>query len=283
MRITQSMLGNADKCLLSFQYGLDKPEWFKRIAGSERLVGTGFHAGLELLFRARLEGRSDPMLGSMIDAAFGAFESGCLVDAYDNSPVDEVLWSERVPDHDTAHIFMSSMLAEYVEGGHTWPVDWDVIGVEVSETVVIGAHTFKLGADLVLRDPNGWIVLVDFKTANKAWDQNKHKARKNNQGALYTELAKYVWPGEPGYRFVFDIIQPPNASGICKFDRRICDPSPEHGQAILKKATDLAFLYETVHVKAGMDLPANPASTLCNPKWCDYWGGCPHGAALDNN
>jgi hypothetical protein len=282
MRITQSLLGNADKCLLSLQYGLDKPEWFKRIAGSERLVGTGFHAGLELLYLARLEENFDPTVDQMIAAAVQAFDEGTRIDAYDNAPVDEVNWSERVPDYETAHHNMSAMLTEYVEGGHAWPIDWTVIGVEVSETVTIGEHSFKLGADLALRDPNGWIVLVDHKTANKAWDQGKHKPRKNNQGSLYTELAKYVWPDEPGYRFVFDIMQPPNASGICKFDRRICDPAPEHGQAILKKATDLAFLYDTVHVKAGMDLPANPASTLCNPKWCDYFAGCPHGAALDN-
>lgn len=281
-RITQSMLGNADKCLLSLQYNLDPPPWVERTGGAERAVGTGYHAGLEMLYGNREQCYPDPTLSQMVNTAVEVFDISTETDLYDDTPITVFKWSEKIPDRETAHTVITSMLTSYMEGGHAWPADWTVLAVEANHTVTIDGHDYKLGADLVLQDPNGWIVLVDHKTAGKAWDQHKHLPRKNNQGSLYTELAKHVWPEAPGHRFVFDVMCLPNKSGECKFERRICDPQPEHGKVILKKATDLVFLYETVHVKAGMDLPANPASTLCNPKWCDFFTGCPHGAALDN-
>jgi hypothetical protein len=165
-----------------------------------------------------------------------------------------------------------------------WPAEWAVLGVEVDQLVALpdlAPHTAKLGADLVLVDPNGWVVLVDHKTAGKAWAEGKHHPRKNDQASLYTHLARQVWPDAPGHRFVFDIITLPGAKSGPKFERRISDPQPAHEAAVVKKAKDFASLYEIVHVQHGLDLPANPASTLCNPKWCDFFDGCPHGASLD--
>ena len=30
-----------------------------------------------------------------------------------------------------------------------------------------------------------------------------------------------------------------------------------------------------------MDMPTNPSSILCSPKWCSFWTYCPMGEGLD--
>lgn len=284
-RVTQSMLGAADKCLRSLQYQLERPAWVKRVAGAERAVGTGYHAGLELYYRERIGAPGLlPDLEAMITEGVRVFDVSTEIDLYDNTPVEVFKWSDRVPDAAKAHDLIAQMLTFYVAEGWVYPPDWTVLDVEADYTVRFPApydhHEGKLGADLILIDPAGWIVQVDHKTAGKAWDVSKHKPRKNNQASLYTELARIVWPEAPGFRFVFDVICYPNTKGEIKFERRISDPDSEHGHAVIKKAADLVDLWKAAS-ELGIDLPANPASTLCNPKWCDFFEGCPHGAALD--
>ena len=277
------MLGAADTCQLRAQYTLDRPDWVVKTAGISPLVGTGYHAGLELYYRERMEDPGAlPELPWMIEAGRNAFDSGLVMDAYDSTPIEKVLWSDKIPDVETAHKMIEACLTEYVEGKHYWPHDLTVHGVEFNATVQDPiAGEAKLGADLLLIDPNGWLVLVDHKTAGRTWDSGKHHPRKNNQAALYQRLARQVFPEAPGYRFVFDVMTLPSARKGPSFERRISDPEPIHEEAIAKKAASFRVVYETVHEKMGLDLPANPASTLCNEKWCDFWHGCPYGAGLD--
>lgn len=281
MRITQSVLGSVDKCLLSAQYTIDRPVWFKHTAGASRAVGTGYHSGLEHIYVCRMEGLPWT-LASAIENAELSFDMEMTVDSYDGTPVEVFKWSDEIPDRETASELMRAMLTEYVEGGHVWPENYRVLGVEIPFKVQAGEHELGAkGIDLVLEDPGGWIVLVDHKTARKAWNQGKEHPRKNNQAPFYVAGARHLFPGAPGYRMVFDVMIYPGKKTPARFERRISDPKPEHEAAVLKKAADFAFLFDTVHNKAGMDLPANPASTLCNPKWCDWFDGCPHGAVLE--
>ncbi len=286
MKITQSVLGAADKCMLAAQYTLDPPLWFKRVGSSSRATGTGYHAGLEHLYGFRKAWGCDTDLGDITSVAVETFDKSITMDLYDNTPIEEFKWDEKVPDRETAVELIAVMLAEYVNGGHVWPMDWEILGIEVNATFddpECGPNIqTKLGADLVLRDPNGWIVAVDHKTANKAWDANKATPRKNNQSCSYLRNLRRQYPDAPGYRFVFDIMQYPNTKSGPRFERRISDPEPRHEAAIVKKTHDFAAMYTLVHINQGLDLPANPASTLCNPKWCDFFQGCPFGAALDN-
>jgi hypothetical protein len=282
-RITQSMLGNADKCLLSFQYGLDKPSWYKATGGADRAVGTGVHAGLELYYEERrtVPGLL-PNLDEMIAKAIEIFDISTELDLYDNTPIEVFKWSEKVPDKAHAHDMIRQLLTAYVTERWYWPLEFGVFATELNVTAVMGGRRYKLGADLALVDTANYLLLVDHKTAGKAWDQNKHVPRKQNQAPLYTAAARELYGNQfAGVRFVFDIIQFPGAKTPVRFDRRISDPTPAHEAAVVKKAEDLVELYQEVHVRLGRDLPANPASTLCNPKWCDYFDGCPHGAALD--
>jgi hypothetical protein len=280
MRITQSILGQADKCMLSAQFTLDKPAWFERTGSATRALGTAYHAGLELHYTARRDRLPLPTLDDVVARAWEIFDLSTTVDLYDNSPIERFLWDDKIPDTDTARELLTELVTLYF-AEHAWPDTWAVLGVEVDQVVNMDGHQFKLGADLVLQDPNGWVVLVDHKTAGKAWAEGKADPRKNNQSALYTELARTIWPDAPGHRFVFDVMVLPGKKMGAKFERIVTDPSTLHGQAVVKKALDFVAMYETVHVQMGRDLPANPASTLCNPKWCDFFAGCPHGAALD--
>lgn len=281
MRLSQSVLSNAGDCLLKAQYTLDRPEWAKRVAGSARACGTGFHAGNELYYVARRDGLTLPTLDDCIGRAIEIFNISQTTDLYDDSPVDEFKWDDNVPDEATAHIFMTKMLTAYWP--HHWPEDWTVLAVELHGNVpdeYVGAE-MKVGADLVLVDPNNWVVGVDFKTAGKAWAQGKEHPRKNVQSPFYNRLLKLLYPGHPGYRFVFDIMKYPNKAGECEFQRRISDPELRHEDAVRENAKKFVHLYQTIHVEEGLDLPANPSSTLCNPKWCDFFEGCPHGKGLD--
>jgi hypothetical protein len=284
VRITQSILGQADKCMLAAQYTLDRPSWAVREGGAERAVGTGYHAGLERYYVLRsgtLGNDLVPDLVTMVGTACDVFDTSMTVDLYDNRPIEVFKWSERVPDRTAAHSLIEALLKAYTDGKHWWPSDWSVLETEASHTVLVDGFEYKLGADLVLQDPAGYIVLVDHKTAGKAWASNKHEPRKNDQASLYTALARHVWPDAPGHRFVFDIMRYPTKSSGPLFERRISDPDSRHEAAVLKKALDFRAVYEIVHVNNGRDLPANPASTLCNPKWCDFFAGCPFGAALE--
>lgn len=290
MKISQSILSQVDKCGLAAQFTLDTPVWFKRATSGSRAVGTGFHAGLQYGYEHRQDYGDFPPLQNTLDVAVKTFRDELVHDHYTNTPVEVVKWDDKVPDEATGVAILRAMLMEYFEGknaegkNHYWPLDWRVVAIE---------HPFKMaaadrleltsnGIDLLMESPDGrTLVGEDHKTANKAWDQHKALPRKNNQAPMMTWAMRQIWPDYAFYRFCFGIIIYPGKATPPRFERRISDPTPAHEAAILKKAVDFAFLYETIHIKAGMDLPANPASTLCNPKWCDFFDGCPHGAALD--
>lgn len=278
MKLSQSVLSSSQDCLRKAQYTLVPPPGTKRTASAARAVGTGYHAGIELLYAARHQGETEPTLDDMIGRAITVFNDSTVTDLYDNTPVDIFLWDDKVPDSKTAHGLIGKMLTEYVEGGHVWPGDWRVLGVEIHGHVwdpYVGAD-LKVGADLVLQAPDRGLVAVDQKTGGKAWADSKADPRKNVQAPHYLRLLKQLFPGLPYYRFVFDVM---TYGG--KFQRIISDPAPKHEDAVAEHARQFVGLYEREVVTLGNDLPANPSSTLCNPKWCDFWSTCPFGEALE--
>lgn len=283
MKISQSLLGQADKCGLALQFTLDQPVGFVRTTSGARAVGTGYHAGLQYGYEHRQICGSFPPLGDMVTRAIQSFRDELVWDHYTNTAVEKVLWDDKIPDTIIAEALITAMLHEYFLKGHFWPMDWEIVAIE---------HPFKLevanttalqltshGIDLVVRSPDGTtLVGEDHKTAGKSWDQGKSTPRKNNQAPMMTWAMRQIWPNEQHYRFCFGVMVY-GLKGGPKFDRKISDPSAAHEAAVVKKARDVAFMYETLHVKAGMDLPANPASTLCSEKWCDFYEVCGFGRA----
>jgi hypothetical protein len=271
MRIRQSHLGDFDACGRKMQYKIEDP---RDLSGSVRAVGNGYHAGLELYYNARMAGDKHlPTPEACGTAGVKEFDTRL------ESAGDSFLWDpEKFTTRDEAHGAIRQLVYEYFDGGHQWPLEFVVLGVEISFTVPIEGSEHVMGgtADLVLQDPMGGILGVDHKTAGKRWPAGKHEPRKNNQAPWYVKALQQVFPGAPYYRFVFDVM---TYGGV--FERRIADPDGRHIEAITRKAIEIATVYEGMRLGAGMDLPANPGNTLCNPKWCDHFDVCPYGRALE--
>lgn len=216
--------------------------------------------------------------------AIAIFDESQLVDLYDNTPIEQFNWDAKVPDRETAVAVLTAMFAEAWK--FLWPDSYKILAVEHNEwfddpDVGEGVQT-KLGADLVLLDEaNDELIADDFKTAAKAWPEHKESPRKNTQAPFYLRNLRRAFPGHARYRFVFSIVTYGGPRSEPKFERRVSDPSPLHEEAVRVRARNFVFAYETIHVRAGMDLPANPASTLCSPKYCDMWSGCAFGAQLE--
>ena len=274
MRIRQSYLGQADKCLRSLQYELEAPPDQYR-SGIIRAVGTAFHAGLEYYYLNRQKGPEydfdcrEQLLEEAVPMAHSTLNEEIL------KAGAGFIWDDKFPTFDAACEAVENMLTAYFEGGHAWPQDWTILGVEQKFELPFGEHVRTGTIDLVLRAPDGGIVGDDHKTCNRMWDQYKHSPRKNNQSPFYQAALRELYPDAPYHRMTFSVM-----TYAGKFERRISDASDAHITAVLDKSMQLATLVEGMR-KAGMDLPANPASNLCSEKYCDHWSYCPHGSSLD--
>lgn len=276
MKFSQSLLDKADSCLLSMQYAIEDPLYY---GGSVRAIGTGYHAGLELHYGTHREATLDEIL----EAGRAAFLSE--VEASN----DRFIWDEKFPTIDDANRAIERVLNAYFEGTTgeppvpiPWPDEFEVVGVETPWAYEHeGVELTSRGIDLtLLHSSSGWIVGVDHKTANKPWAYNKHHPRKKPQGPLYVWALQQMYPDAPGYRFAFDVMTLGGPRSEPKFERRIADPTQAQIDAALKRVVTANRVYHGMRGN-GLDLPANPASTLCSPKYCDYWDKCPFGAALD--
>lgn len=282
MKVRQSTLTSADKCLRALQYDLEVPVYH---GGSMRALGTAYHYGNELYYLGERD-------RDKIHAGAIAEFDRCVAlepshESEKSKQAGTFRWDETVPDRQTAVDSLIYLLDVY-QLEHAWPIDdrhpdakirpghFGVLGVETGFSLPFwGEHTRNGSIDLALQDEHGGVIGVDHKTAGKMWPQGKEHARKQNQAPWYVRALQELFPGAPYYRFVYDII---SLKG--KFERRISDPTAAHIAAVDKKAIQVVSLYEGMR-SAGLDLPANPASTLCNPKWCDHFTICEYGSALE--
>lgn len=281
-RLSQSVLAASEECGRKAQYLVEHPVWAHRVGGSARAVGTGYHAGLEHHYAARRDGRPIPTTVECVDAAVDVFQRSLVTDLYDDTPIVEFRWDENVPDQNTAESHIRAMVSHYFDHGCEWPADWQVLDVESHVQLTdprLGQ--VKFGADLILSAPDGGLVIEDHKTAGKTWGQGKSDPRKNVQAPFYQRLARQIWPDRPYYRFTFGVMLLPRPKAGIVFSRIVCDPQPVHEEAIVARALDFLFAYNVLVVEHGLDLPANPNSSLCSPKFCDFFSGCPHGAILE--
>lgn len=153
MIVRQSYLGAADSCLRKLQYDLTIPG---RRSGSARAIGTAYHAGLEHLYLERAAGRRDEVTyTSMLSEADKAFDQEARSEGF--------LWDEEWPDKDTCMRTVAEMLKVFWEEGHEWPENWTVMGVEHRFSMEWEGHQRVGTVDLIMLDPNGWIVVEDHK------------------------------------------------------------------------------------------------------------------------
>jgi len=279
MKVRQSTMGDSDKCLRAMQYSIESSVFHGGVA---RAIGTAYHKGLERSYANLIANgvHLDPRM-AVIDA-FEEFDRLVELAPSHESEFSKTAgtfkWDEKFPDAASAKVVIESMLLGYLNDTEAvWPAEWKILAVEQSFSLpLFGSHTRNGSIDLVGVDPDGWVFGDDHKTAGKAWPYNKHHARKSNQAPWYVRALQELYPDAPGYRFFYSIM---TYGG--KFDRREVRVEAGHIEAIDAKALQVVTIYEGMR-SAGMELPANPASNLCSPKYCDYFDVCPYGAALDN-
>lgn len=255
--LRQSTTKTADVCMKRIAF--EKDPTVPHGQSVPRAMGTAYHAGIEALY-----------LG---DAGYRDAAIAALADEYVRFPhlAEEMAWTDATST-------LMTMLHAYVP----WPsADFEVLGTEVewflplTERWITGGDqdwVIKGQIDLVLRSRStGAVILDDQKTAARAWPIHKGDPRKDPQGPLYT-WAWWVLTGERPQEWLFSIM---TYKG--NFERRPYEITDEHISLALGKAVDLAVLLDRV---PPVNLPANPSSNLCSPKYCDYWDLCPFGGGL---
>lgn len=276
--LRQSTLGSADVCHRRVMYDLDPSVPYG--SGAARAIGTAYHAVLEDFYRCgevpSVEGIEKIVRASLTDEV--------------NRTGDAFAWDADVaPTFEVAVRKAVHMASTYFDREYYWPVghrsDWEVLAVE--ETLLLplteevnaagrpaNGWVMKGTLDLVLRDPHGWHVIVDHKTAKKKWRKDKHTTRKTNQPAWYSHWWPRAWAAEhggelPNVHFVFDVM---TYDG--DFERRPAPVRPIDIDVVTGKAELLSRLVEN----DGPWLP-NTDSFLCSERYCDHWERCPFGAA----
>jgi hypothetical protein len=279
MRVHQSLL---DDCLLRMQYKIETKHYY---GGSIRALGSAYHKAIENYYvRRQKDGfflPDDELIGILIGEAAAEFEAICSGDT--TSHVSETTrtragftWNKNVPDFQSGLDLLQVMVPAYFEAG-VWPEGWEVLGVEqFFELPWTDRHTRGGSIDLILYHPEtDTVVGDDQKTAGRAWNKGKEKPRKNIQAPWYSWAIRDLYPGHRWYLSTFSIM---TYGG--KFERRESNPDPVHIEAAADLLHSTAAMYEVIRAN-GMDLPANPGSTLCSPEYCDFFEQCPHGSRLD--
>lgn len=275
--IRQSTLGDADTCLRRLQYSVESPYYH---GGIVRAIGTAYHKGLETWYKAIPQTHD---LEAIVAAAIEELHKIIAMEPSHESELTktpgEFKWDDKFPDAASAGSAVSTMLEAWWQHPHAiWnPLVWDILGVEVSFNRPLwdGIKRARGSVDLIVQNKvDGWIVIEDHKTAGKKWPQNKNTARKSNQAPWYVRAMQDLFPDAPGIRFTYGIM---TYGGV--FERREVHVTEAHIAAVEAKALQVATLYDGMR-SAGLDLPTNSGSNLCNPKWCDHWDICPHGGLL---
>lgn len=263
MIIRQSTIGNADICLRRMQYDLETPRDTYH-SGVVRAMGTAYHADLEHVYQTLRAGGTVPNLIEQCGVAVDCFENEVRMAG------ENFQWNDKFPTQIDAMAVVSEMISAYQP--HIWR-DWEILGIELSFDIPWGPHMKHGTMDLALRDPHGWIYGVDHKTAGKMWPEKKSQPRANNQAPFYSGALRDLFPGAPGYGFIFDIM----TYGL-KFERRVTYPTVEHIANVEDKAIQVASLYEGMRSN-GLELPTNASSNLCSEQFCDFWDVCPAGSS----
>ena len=170
--------------------------------------GSAIHAAIEMYYRSlKNKGRVEPL-----KAICDRFQT-CLELDLDNTSVP-IIYKKDTPDRKAAMEMGYKMLSVFHDAAQTVQSVHEIVDVELPLTATLytddGQKTdFKLAGilDLVLRDRNGEILVVDNKTAARPMAQST--ADENDQMTAYAYLLaanKYVFPTAP-VNCRFDILR----------------------------------------------------------------------------
>jgi len=168
--------------------------------------GSAIHAAIELYYRSlKNRGQAEPL-----KAICDRFET-CLELDLDNTTVP-IIYKKNTPDKESAIEMGKAMLKAFYDSVNLDGIEIVDVELPLSATLFTDdgkATDFKLVGilDLVLRDENGEIIVVDNKTAARPMAQST--ADDDNQMTTYSYLLaanKYVFPTAP-VNCRFDILR----------------------------------------------------------------------------
>jgi hypothetical protein len=270
-RARQSTLNNGDVCLkrLEHQFFHDIPK-----RGSvNRGIGTGYHAGMATYYGARLAtGAETATWDEILESAIEAFDEDLAEnEVYDwRFQVKGYRTEEIVFTRDDAIEMLRESLTRYFDEGHQWPLDWQVVAVEMMfDQPWIPTWNRSGSIDLVLADAERY-VLDDHKTAKTKWKKGKNGAS-NPQVAWYMK----AWREHAGLDYYPEMYY--DIMGLLDktFERRPAPRSDRQVELTLARAVDTFTL-----IDKGGPFPPNTESFLCSQAYCDYWDPCPYGKGL---
>lgn len=194
-----------------FRYVLGRPP--ERI-GVSLPFGTAVHKALERYYRAFADGRIEDL---SIMQEF--FEDVFTVKLAEKK--DLIVFGKSVPDKDSAIVMGRAMLQTFYDS-----IDlsgWSLVEVELPLTARLFTETgvptdFELVGyiDLLMRDPQGELVIIDHKTAARA------KVQADVDADLQMSVYSYLLAAN---RYIF-----PTATVQCRYDvlRKLKAPKLEH-------------------------------------------------------
>lgn len=281
--LRQSTLGTADTCLHRLKWYLDPTVPY--YAGVSRMMGTGYHAGLEFWYQALKNGEIVKIEEVLYAARKAMVEE--LTKAGENFDwtyqVKTARQAERILTKDEAFTMVFDLLRTYIQEGYTWPAErYVILEIELEFLIPMPDHPDwrrKGAIDLVLWDrETKWIHIVDHKTAKKKWPKNKSQAHYTPQASFYVEafhdlltMGRYSDLEVAGVTFTYDVFSF-NDSHFARID---AFRTEGQRRATMQKAHMLIQLLDN-----GGPLIPSPDSFLCQEAYCDYWDDCDFGKVL---
>ncbi len=243
---SHSRLSLFDDCRL--RYRLKYVDRVRRdLEGVEAFLGVRVHESLEYLYRDVLMGR----LPGADDVVAGFHRR------WDEEWHGEIVVTDERYGAADYRAVGEDCLRRY-HARHT-PFRADqTLGVEVKIAVDLpGGARLEGYADRVARDPDGHLVVHDYKTSSTLPTQAE--ADQDRQLALYQAGVERLWPGAPGVRLVWHYL---------RFDERIVSSrGPEQMAALLR---------ETAARVARVEAETRWAPRVSDRcRWCPYWDLCP--------
>lgn len=263
LHISHNQIFNYLTCSLKYklQYVEGRPPERISIA---LFFGSAIHAAIEMYYRSlKNKGQIEPLA-----ALQNRFQT-CMELDFKTSSVP-IIFKKDTPNPESAIKMGKKMLAAFYENiAQTAQTAKDIVGVELPLSARLYTETgqptdFKLAGilDLVLRDKNGEILVVDNKTAAKPI--SKSSADDSGQLTAYAYLLasnKYVFPTAPVK---------------CRFDvlRKLKTPNVEQVSTIrnAKQRKQFAKVANAVlsAIDAGIHMPQ--PSWMCGD--CAYSNAC---------
>ena len=223
-------------------------------------VGSGVHRGAEVDLRAKIATGEDVPVDMVEDAAADGYRerlrndgvfvpreerSRAKLDAADG--LDRAVRLARAWRLDVAPDVQPAMVEQRIEADGDGPDDLPWLGY------------------LDLIDADGRVV--DWKTANRRWA--KGREHDEVQATVYRHLVRTFTGREPAaLRYV--VLYESKSKGV-QADTRDTERTDDDWRVVQARARLVV-----AQARAGIFPPAAPGSWNCSPRWCGFWGSCPH-------